>query len=136
MEDRFAQISHEFNENRETYYRKQLHNFQRDTDYIRHSDLYANKPLDERAEDPNEEASTSAAASTQGSVRTLTFNGNTRHELPWRNGAQAARFTRDIDDALEQRDVDLTTVAVRSTLTHQSLLIRLQRCAPPSPGLI
>ena len=117
MEDRFAQISQEFNDNREAYYRKQLHTFQLNTDFIRNSNLYANKPLDELIEDPTEDLSASAAASTQGSVRTLNPNGNTRVEMPWRHGVSAARYSREIDDVLEQRDADLTMVAVRCPVT-------------------
>ena len=112
MEDRFAQISHEFNENRDLYYRKQLQSFQVDIDFIRNAALYVDKPLDEFGDEGTEEATTSAAASTQGSVRNVNLNGDARHGLHLKNGAYAAKFAHKINDALEQRDADLTNVAV------------------------
>lgn len=111
MEDRFAQIGREFNENRDLYYRKQLQNFQNGIDAIRHADLYANKALDDFHEDTTDEATTSAAVSTHGSLRTMNSIGSTKFDIPWKSGPYA-KFSHSINDAMEQRDAELTTVAV------------------------
>ena len=119
MEDRFAQIGHDFDENRDLYYRKQMHNFHIDIDYIRNADPYANKPLDGLPDDVSEEGTTSAAGSTQGSLKALSQNGNTWLDIPLRSGAYANQFAQEINNAMEQRDADLTTVAVSATSPHQ-----------------
>ena len=119
MEDRFAQIGHEFDENRDLYYRKQMHNFHIDIDYIRNANLYANKPLDGLADDASEEGTASAAGSTQGSFKALNLNGNTWLDIPLRSGAHANQFAQEINNAMEQRDADLTTVAVCATFPRQ-----------------
>lgn len=110
MEERLAQISNDFSKDRDLYYRKQLQAFQHDIDYIRRADLYADKPLEDNWDDCIEEA-TSATASIAGSLRAVPPNGNTI--LSGRIGANAARFAQDINDAIEQRDVDLVTITVR-----------------------
>ena len=116
MEERFAQIGREFNENRDLYYRKQLQEYQLGLDAIRHSDLYVNKPLDDFGNETADET-LSAAVSTHGSVRTLNSIGSTKVDAPWRSAAYA-RFALAVDDAMEQRDVDLTTIVVLQPLPY------------------
>lgn len=116
MENRLAEISNSFAENRDLLYRKQLQTFQADMAYIQAAPLYDNTPLDEIADDGPEELIASAAGSTVGSLRNTHqayLNGHTRPEVPYRPGSQTAEFIQEINDVMEQRDADLTTLVVR-----------------------
>ena len=119
MENRLAEISSSFADNRDYLYRKQLQVLQADMNYIQAAPLYDNAPLDEIGDEALEENNTSAAASTAGSLRNAQqahLNGHTRLEIPSKTGAQTAAFIQEINDAIEQRDVDLTAVVVSSKL--------------------
>ncbi len=111
MEDRLAQISNDFSRDRDMIYRKQLQALQLDIDYVRRADLYTEKVLEEDEEDCTEDTTISAAASTSGGViGHAQMNGNV---VAGRLGVNASTFAQTINDAIEQRDADLTTVAVR-----------------------
>lgn len=116
MENRLAEISSSFAENRDHLYRKQLQALQADMNYIQAARLYDNVPLDDIEDESPEETNPSAAASTAGSLRNAHqahLNGHTRLELPYKTGPQTAAFIQEINDAMEQRDADLTTVVYR-----------------------
>lgn len=104
MEERLNDIISTFAEHRDAFYRKQLQAFQVDIDFIRNVSLYGNAPLEEFEEEPPEEDTASVAASNHGSARGA------------RLGANAATFVEQINNAIEQRDADLTTVAVCPTI--------------------
>ncbi|KAL6715310.1 hypothetical protein ACLMJK_007575 [Lecanora helva] len=123
MEERFAQISQDFNENRDLHFRKQMQNFQIDIDYIRQADLYASKTLDGLLDDGSLSATGSTAASTQGSIRNVQMNGSNWFNNPMRIGIHADKFATDINDAMEQRDAELTTISYR----HNFRIDELQR---------
>ena len=115
MENRLAEISSSFAENRDHLYRKQLQALQADMNYIQAARLYENVPLDEIGEEGPEETNTSTAASTAGSLRNAQqtyLNGHARLEVPYKTGPQTAQFIQEVNDAMEQRDADLTTVVV------------------------
>ncbi len=115
MENRLAEISNTFAENRDHLYRKQLQALQADMNYIQAARLYDNVPLDEIGDEALEEINTSAAASTTDSLRNAQqahLNGHTRLEAPYKTGPQTAEFIQEINDAMEQRDADLTTIVV------------------------
>lgn len=115
MENRLAEISSSFADNRDHLYRKQLQALQADMNYIQAARLYDNVPLDEIGDDVLEEINPSAAVSTEDSLRTAHqahLNGHTRLEVPYKTGPQTAEFIQEINDAMEQRDTDLTTVVV------------------------
>ena len=115
MENRLAEISSSFAENRDLLYRKQLQTLQADMAYIQAARLYHNTPLDEIGDEGLEETITSAAGSTAGSLRNTHqayLNGHTRLEVPYKTGPQTAEFIQEINDAMEQRDADLTTLVV------------------------
>ena len=115
MENRLAEISSSFAENRDHLYRKQLQVLQADMNYIQAARLYDNVPVDEICDEGPEEPNTSAAASTAGSLRNAHqayLNGHTRLEAPYKTGPQTAEFIQEINDAMEQRDADLTTLVV------------------------
>lgn len=115
MQNRLAEISSSFAENRDHLYRKQLQALQADMNYIQAARLYDNVPLDEIGDEGLEETNTSAAASTADSLRNpqqAYLTGHTRLEVPHKTGPQTAKFIQEINDAMEQRDADLTTVVV------------------------
>lgn len=115
MENRLAEISTSFAENRDHHYHKQLHTLRADMSYIQAARLYDDAPLDEIGDEDPEETNTSAAASNAGSLRNAHqahLNGHTVLEAPHKTGPQTARFVEEINNAMEQRDVDLTTVVV------------------------
>lgn len=113
MEDRLAQITNDFTRDRDTIYRKQLQAFQLDIDYIRRANPYAETPLDDMGGEITEDFINSAAASSSGRVGGQTYlNGNA---VPGRIGANGAKFAQEINDTMEQRDAELTAVAVCSS---------------------
>lgn len=115
--DRLAQISTEFAENREVYYRKQVNQYQVDMHYINNAKLYDNAILDDFEDDGFDDLDVSAAPSTQGSLRHGQqghLNGNARLPGPFRPNKHATKFIQEINDATEQKDADLATFAVRS----------------------
>ncbi|KAK0514265.1 hypothetical protein JMJ35_002882 [Cladonia borealis] len=116
MADRLTEISNNFTANRDTFYRQQLQAYQADINYIQQANPYSNKALEYPTDDPSEEAAGSAAASTQGSLRTTQQthqNSIGRTELPFKTGRHTAQFVQNINDAMEKRDVDLTTLVYR-----------------------
>lgn len=124
LQDRLAEISSNFAENRDANYRKQLQQYQADINFIHNAQLYENKPLLEPGEEENDNALMNGAAGVRQQLPSLA-NGNARHEALPRTGRHAARFIDEVNDTMEQRDVDLTASAVclpssRSTQTTHS----------------
>lgn len=119
MENALAEISSSFAENRDRLYRKQLQALQADMNYIQAARLYDNVPLDGIGDEGPEEGNPSTAASTAGSLRNAHqahLNGHTRLEVPYKTGPQTAEFIQEINNAMEQRDADLTTVVVNDRI--------------------
>ena len=115
MADRLGEISNNFAENRDDFYRERLRSFHADIAYISSARLYENKYLDDMGIDTVEDLNHSAAASTQGSVRTTQqaqLNGKGRLQISAALGKHAAAFVQGVNDALEQKDADLATAAV------------------------
>ena len=120
MADKLTEISNNFAANRDAIYRKQLQTYQADINFIQSANPYNNKPLDDPADDQSDEAAGSAAASTQGSLRHtqhILLNGGGRIEPTFKTGRYASKYVQEINDAMEKRDADLTTLAVRPALT-------------------
>ncbi|KAK4697233.1 hypothetical protein P7C71_g817, partial [Lecanoromycetidae sp. Uapishka_2] len=114
MAERLAQISLDFAENRDYLYRRKHQEYQADLSLIQSADLYNDKPLEEPDYNGVEDAVVSAAPSTHGNLRDqqLQLNGSSKLDAP-RTGRHSLEFVQDINDAMEQRDADLTTVAYR-----------------------
>ena len=133
MENRLAEISSSFAENRDHIYRKQLQALQADMNYIQAARLYDNVPLDEIGDEGPEEVTTSAAASAAGSFR----NAHQAHlpnlrrlETTHRTGPRTAEFIQEVNDAMEQRDADLTTIVV----CNNSHFLPSPTCTPVTPS--
>ena len=120
MTERLTEISSNFAENRDALYRDRLRSYQADIAFINAAQLYDNKPLDDVGS--LEALNASAAASTQGSVRTtqLQSNGNSGAPFPTSLGRHAAKFAQEVNDALEQKDASLVEVTVSQASTAHS----------------
>lgn len=124
MADRLTEISNNFAEHRDVYYRKQLSTLQQDINYINKAKLYDDKPLPESGEDNLEEANASAAASTSGSIRHTQqghLNDSAKLQAAPQTGRHTAQFVQEVNDAMEKKDVDLAVVAVRSSCSPLSI---------------
>ena len=133
MENRLAEISSSFAENRDHIYRKQLQALQADMNYIQAARLYDNVPLDEIGDEGPEEATTSAAGSAAGSFRNAPqahLPNHRRLETTHRTGPRTAEFIQEINDAMEQRDADLTTIVV----CKNSHFLPNPTCTPVTPN--
>lgn len=116
MAEKLIEISNNFAANRDAIYRKQLQTYQADINFIQSANPYENKPLDDPADDQSDEVAGSAAASIQGSLRHtqhILLNGRGRIEPTFKTGKYASKYVQEINDAMEKRDADLTTLAVR-----------------------
>ncbi len=138
MADRLTQISVDFAENRDILYRRKHQEYQADLGFIHSANPYEDKPLEEPEYDGSEDAAGSAAASTQGSLcnpHLAQLNGHPRQEVPFlKSGKNSSDFVQEINDAMEQRDVDLSTVAVSYPSTF-TLLATKTATVPVSPTL-
>ena len=115
LQDRLAEISSNFAENRDANYRKQLQQYQSDINFINNARLYDNVPLLEPGIE--EEANALITGSVSGRQQLLGLaNGNGRHENQAKAGRHAIRFVHEVNDTMEQRDVDLTASAVRAII--------------------
>ena len=134
MENRLAEISTSFAENRDHIYRKQIQALQADMNYIQAARLYDNVPLDELADEGPEEINPSAATSTAdslGNAHHTHLNGHAKLENSYNPGPQTAEFIQEINDAMEQRDADLTSLVVSNKRPFPSQLVSLRPF--PSP---
>ena len=112
LQDRLAEISQNFAENRDANYRKQLQQYQADINFINNAQLYGDKPLLEPGEEDEDDIGDTGAAGVRHQPTSL-VNGNARLETPPKTGRYAARFVQEINDAIEERDANLTATAVR-----------------------
>ncbi|KAF2116311.1 Sds3-like-domain-containing protein [Lophiotrema nucula] len=90
-----------FTENKDSHYRAQLTALQADINLILKADPYANKPLD----DAGEEAAESIAQIMGNTVPTAPSAGT---DYMAQVGKYYARFVESVNDALEERDYNLT----------------------------
>lgn len=92
--EKFHEISMNFAENRDQHWRKQHQELQRDLNFITSAEPYQNEPLDEDWED----------------VEGKTSIPGDEKALP--PGKWSRRFVEEVNNAMEDRDAQLTLVAV------------------------
>ncbi|KAL9027810.1 MAG: hypothetical protein Q9196_003720 [Gyalolechia fulgens] len=117
MMDRLQDISINFAENREYHYRRQLQTLQRDVNIITHAEPYQNQPLDELLSDVDEDHTTAAAGMRGGQYGSM--NGN-REGQP-RAGKWARRFIEEVNNAMEDRDAQLSLIMERHSFRVNEL---------------
>ena len=100
MVDRLRDISANFAENREYHYRRQLQSLQRDVNYITYAQPYRDQPLEELDDSDGD-----GLAFVSGIV-----SGNGERQP--RPGKWARKFEEEMDNAVEDRDAQLTLIVV------------------------
>ncbi|KAL8956888.1 MAG: hypothetical protein Q9183_006196, partial [Haloplaca sp. 2 TL-2023] len=98
MLERLRDISTNFAENREYHYRRQLQSLQRDVNHITYAQPYRDQPLDELDDSDGD-----GLASVSGNV-----SGNGERQP--RAGKWARKFDEELDNAVEDRDAQLTLI--------------------------
>ncbi|KAI4178460.1 MAG: hypothetical protein LQ346_007439 [Caloplaca aetnensis] len=117
MMDRLHEISANFAENRDYHYRRQLQALQRDMNLITYAEPYRNQPLDELIDDADDEASIPASGTRAGQ------NGGTAgagDRLP-KVGKWGRRFIEEVNNAMEDRDAQLSLVVERHNFRVREL---------------
>lgn len=112
LAEKLSDMMASFSDNRDSHYRAQLSALQADISLILKADPYANKPL----EDNGEEAKELIAQIMGGNVPTAPSAGT---DYIAQVGRQYARFVDSVNDALEERDYNLTMLWV--SLHHSPL---------------
>lgn len=101
LAEKLADMMASFSDNRDLHYRAQLAALQADINLIMKADPYANRPL----EDGGEEASELISQIMGGSVPTAPSPGT---DYVAQCGKYYARFVDAVNDAMEERDYNLT----------------------------
>ena len=119
LADRLSEMMASFSDNRDSHYRAQLAALQADINLILKADPYANKPL----ADDGEEASELITQIMGNNVPSAPSAGT---DYIAQVGKHYARFVEAVNDAMEERDYNLTMLwvrlrallAIRSKLTN------------------
>lgn len=112
LSDRLAEISANFTNNREAYYRAHMHTLQLDINFINNANLYENKPLEDSSEEIIEGLSANIPGPSIGSRPGIPGLRLPEIEAPPRAGRWAAKFVHEVNDEFEDKDVKLTLLAV------------------------
>ena len=105
LADKLSDMMASFSDNRDSHYRAQLAALQADINLITKADCYANKPLD----DAGEEASELVAQIMGNAVPTAPSAGT---DYIAQCGKYYSRFVDAVNDAMEERDYNLTMLWV------------------------
>ncbi len=116
LTDRLRDISANFANNRDFYYRQQLQTYQVAMNYINVANPYENKPLDDLGDDIIQNISDTVSGNTQGGQRAGQAGSQPRFRAPPRSSKWAATFIQEVNDAMEERDTQLTLLAVSQVL--------------------
>ncbi|KAF1944806.1 hypothetical protein EJ02DRAFT_463892 [Clathrospora elynae] len=108
LADKLAEMMASFSDNRDSHYRAQLAALQADINLIMKADPYANRPL----EDDGEEASGLIAHIMGSNVPTAPSAGT---DYIAQCGKHYSRFVGAVNDAMEERDYNLTMLLVSAT---------------------
>lgn len=110
LSERLNAIGSHFARDRDSLYRTQLQSLQLAMNYINNTDLYKNEPLNDNPNDVFEELSAAVADNAQ---RIAQAGARVNmHEVPTGSDMRAAAFIKEINDAMETRDANLTAIAV------------------------
>ncbi len=84
--------------------------------YITEADPYDNKPLDDLSDNIIENINKTVSSNSQGGQRAAPVESQPRFQAPPRAGKWAATFVQGVNAAMEERDAQLTLVAVCQAL--------------------
>lgn len=116
LTDRLRDISTNFANTRDFIYRQQLQTYQVAMSYITEADPYDNKPLDDLSDNIIENINKTVSSNSQGGQRAAPVESQPRFQAPPRAGKWAATFVQEVNAAMEERDAQLTLVAVCQAL--------------------
>ena len=105
LAEKLAEMMATFSDNRDSHYRAQLAALQADINLIMKADPYANQPL----EDSNEEAAELVSQIMGNNVPTAPSAGT---DYIAQCGKHYSRFVDAVNDAMEERDYNLTMLWV------------------------
>jgi hypothetical protein len=106
--DRLQEITQQFTNNKDQYYRQQLQAIQIDTGLILHADPYRDDPLNDFGEEIQEMVHKASSSNPQTMMAVI--NG----DIGAIAGKIYSEFANDINDAMEYRDAALTMHQVSS----------------------
>ena len=110
LAEKLAEMMTTFSDNRDSHYRAQLAALQADINLIMKADPYANQPL----EDSGEEASELISQIMGNNVPTAPSAGT---DYIAQCGKHYSRFVDAVNDAMEERDYNLTMLWVSPTVS-------------------
>ena len=128
LSERLNAIGANFAQNRDAYYRSRLQSLQLAMNYINSTELYKSQPLNDNPVEIFEELSVAAADNAQRVAQAGARLSMNVEEVPASTEMWVAAYTREINDAVENRDANLTAVAVshsRLPLIRSCSLLRL-----------
>jgi hypothetical protein len=105
LAEKLADMFSSFSDNRDAHYRAQLSALQADINLIMKADPYANKPLDDNGEEAKE-----SIAQIMGNTHPTAPSAGTDYVA--QVGKYYAKFVDSVNDALEERDYNLTQLWV------------------------
>lgn len=106
LADKLAEMMASFSDNRDSHYRAQLAALQADLNLIMKADPYANKPLEDRGEE-------SAELITHIMGNNVPSAPSAGTDYIAQCGKHYSRFVDAVNDAMEERDYNLTMLWVR-----------------------
>jgi hypothetical protein len=120
LAEKLTDMMASFSDNRDSHYRAQLAALQADISLILKADPYANKPLDEDGEEASE-------LITQIMGPNLPSAPSAGTDYIAQVGKHYSRFVEAVNDAMEERDVNISMLFVRNgpLLVPNSQLIRV-----------
>ncbi len=124
LAERLEDISVNFTQNRDDNYRKQLQTLQFDTNYINSAQPYENAPLEDLSTDIHNEMIAAMIGNSNEAHRSSTAGVRIPEmEVPPRAGMWASNYIQEINDSMEERDTQLTLVAVWTISPRRSFPI-------------
>jgi Sds3-like len=113
--DRLNEITTNFNNNKDQYYRNQLQAIQIDTGLILHADPYRDDPLSDFGDEVQEMICNANNSNPQAMMAIL------KKDVSSIAGKIYSEFANEVNDAMERRDSALTMHQVNSLLELDSL---------------
>lgn len=106
IQDRFSEIINSFSRDRDQHYRAQLHAIQTDMNLIMRADPYSDSPLDDTGDDVAEQMNAVLGQSSPSVP-------SAQSDYAAMAGRSYSRFVEEVNNAMEERDAQLTQIYVR-----------------------
>ncbi|KAF2092186.1 hypothetical protein K490DRAFT_70835 [Saccharata proteae CBS 121410] len=116
LADKFNDMVSNFSDNRDQHYRAQIGAVQHDMNLIIQADPYLNKPLDDTGDEVAEHVAQTTGPNAPAA-------GTPAHDYAGQVGRFYSQFVNKVNDALEERDINLTMLSHK----HQASLDELHQ---------